>query len=131
MSHENLDAYKVAIDAARWIRVARFPHGDAALRDPARRAADRVVLPLALALVLVLDQDGTNLGGSDAIALGARVRGRLAQGPPRATQWMENSTPAATQVRPRRAAPIHPDRPRSSAWPARGVLSPTPVPGST
>ena len=47
LSHENLDAYKVAVDVARWVRSARFPHGDAALKDQARRAADSVVLNIA------------------------------------------------------------------------------------
>lgn len=47
LSHENLDAYKVAVDVARWVRSTRFPHGDAALKDQARRAADSVVLNIA------------------------------------------------------------------------------------
>ena len=47
LSHESLDAYKVAVDVARWIRKTRFPHGEAALKDQARRAADSVVLNLA------------------------------------------------------------------------------------
>ena len=47
LSHESLDAYRVAVDVARWVRRTRFPHGEAALKDQARRAADSVVLNLA------------------------------------------------------------------------------------
>ncbi len=47
LSHENLDAYKLAVQIARWIRHTPFPRGDSALKDQARRAADSVVLNLA------------------------------------------------------------------------------------
>ena len=47
LSHENLDAYKLAVEVARWVRKTPFPHGDSALKDQARRAADSVVLNLA------------------------------------------------------------------------------------
>ena len=45
--HENLDVYKLAVKAARSIRGARWPHGEAQLKDQAKRAADSVVLNLA------------------------------------------------------------------------------------
>ena len=46
--HENLLAYQLARDVARWARYeARFPRGEAALKDQAKRAADSVVLNLA------------------------------------------------------------------------------------
>ena len=46
--HETLDAYRVACRVARWVRYeAKFPRGDAPLKDQARRAADSVVLNLA------------------------------------------------------------------------------------
>ena len=46
--HEKLIAYQQARDVARWIRYdARFPRGEAQLRDQAKRAADSVVLNLA------------------------------------------------------------------------------------
>jgi hypothetical protein len=44
LSHENLDAYKLARSVARWVRATPFPRGDAALKDQAKRAADSVVL---------------------------------------------------------------------------------------
>jgi four helix bundle protein len=47
LSHETLDAYKLAVEVDRWFRRTRFPHGEAALKDQARRAADSVVLNLA------------------------------------------------------------------------------------
>jgi four helix bundle protein len=47
LCHERLDAYKLAVQVARWFRKTTFPTGDAALRDQARRAADSVVLNLA------------------------------------------------------------------------------------
>ena len=46
--HEKLVAYQLARGVARWIRHdARFPRGEAPLKDQARRAADSVVLNLA------------------------------------------------------------------------------------
>ena len=45
--HENLDVYRLARDVARWVRRTKFPHGDSALRDQAKRAADSVVLNIA------------------------------------------------------------------------------------
>ena len=48
LRHEQLHAYRVARDVARWVRnEARFPRGEASLKDQARRAADSVVLNLA------------------------------------------------------------------------------------
>ena len=47
LSHEDLDAYKLAVEVARWVRQTRFPYGDGPLKDQARRAADSVVLNLA------------------------------------------------------------------------------------
>ncbi len=47
LSHERLDAYRLAVEIARWIRRTPFPRGDSALKDQARRAADSVVLNLA------------------------------------------------------------------------------------
>ena len=47
LSHENLDAYRLARDVARWIRATRFPTGDSALRDQAVRAASSCVLNIA------------------------------------------------------------------------------------
>ena len=48
LRHEQLHAYRVARDVARWVRKeARFPRGEASIRDQARRAADSVVLNLA------------------------------------------------------------------------------------
>ena len=41
------DAYRVALDVARWVRRMPWPTGEAALRDQAKRAADSVVLNLA------------------------------------------------------------------------------------
>ena len=46
--NENLLAYQLARGVARWVRYeARFPRGEAALKDQAKRAADSVVLNLA------------------------------------------------------------------------------------
>ena len=46
--HERLLACQLARDVARWVRnEARFPRGEAGLRDQAKRAADSVVLNLA------------------------------------------------------------------------------------
>jgi len=47
LSHENLDAYQVALGVARWIRSTSFPSGDTALRDQAIRAASSLVLNVA------------------------------------------------------------------------------------
>jgi len=47
LSHENLDAYQVALGVARWIRSTPFPPGDSALRDQATRAACSLVLNVA------------------------------------------------------------------------------------
>ena len=47
LSYEHLDVYGVAVDVARWVRRTRWPHGDAALKDQAKRAADSVVLNIA------------------------------------------------------------------------------------
>ena len=47
LSHENLDAYRVALDVARWLRSTTFPPGDSALRDQAIRAACSCVLNVA------------------------------------------------------------------------------------
>ena len=46
--HEKLVAYQLARGVARWLRYdARFPRGDAPLKDQAKRAADSMVLNLA------------------------------------------------------------------------------------
>ena len=47
LNHERLDAYGLALQVARWIRTTRFPTGDSALRDQAKRAADSMVLNIA------------------------------------------------------------------------------------
>jgi four helix bundle protein len=47
LNHERLDAYRLALQVARWIRTTRFPSGDSNLRDQAKRAADSVVLNVA------------------------------------------------------------------------------------
>ena len=39
--------YGLALEVARWVRSAAFPHGESTLRDQAKRAADSVVLNLA------------------------------------------------------------------------------------
>ena len=44
LSHETLDAYRLAVEVARWVRATQFPQGDSALKDQAKRAADSVVL---------------------------------------------------------------------------------------
>jgi len=46
-AHETLTAYRMALEVARWVRAARFPTGDADLRDQARRAAASMVLNIA------------------------------------------------------------------------------------
>lgn len=45
--HENLDAYKLALEVARACALLRIPAGRAHLRDQLRRAADSVVLNIA------------------------------------------------------------------------------------
>ena len=45
--HENLDAYKLALEVARACTTLRFTTGRAHLRDQLQRAADSVVLNLA------------------------------------------------------------------------------------
>ncbi len=45
--HERLDAYSLALDVARAVAAARFPRGDADLRDQAVRASRSVVLNIA------------------------------------------------------------------------------------
>jgi four helix bundle protein len=47
LSHENLDAYKLEVEVARWVRKTPFPYGESTLKDQARRAADSIVLNLA------------------------------------------------------------------------------------
>lgn len=47
LSHETLDAYRLAVEVARLVRRTKFPAGDSSLRDQAKRAADSVVLNLA------------------------------------------------------------------------------------
>jgi len=47
LSHENLDAYRLALDVARWMRKVRFPTGDSDLRDQAVRASSSCVLNIA------------------------------------------------------------------------------------
>ena len=46
-SHESYDAYRLAVDVARWVRKTRWPAGSPHLRDQAMRAADSVVLNIA------------------------------------------------------------------------------------
>lgn len=43
-SHEQLDCYRLALDVARWMKGARFPRGDSALKDQGVRASRSVVL---------------------------------------------------------------------------------------
>ncbi len=45
--HERFDCYQLAVSVARWVRLARFPRGDADLRRQAVRAADSIVLNIA------------------------------------------------------------------------------------
>ena len=45
--HENLDAYKLALEVARACAALRIPAGRAHLRDQLQRAADSVVLNIA------------------------------------------------------------------------------------
>ncbi len=44
---ETLDAYRVAVTAARWMRSTRWPTGSSHLQDQGTRAADSMVLNLA------------------------------------------------------------------------------------
>ena len=46
-SHERLDAYRVAVEAARRLRRVRWPAGSAHLKDNAVRAAESAVLNIA------------------------------------------------------------------------------------
>ena len=45
--HERLDAYRLAVDVARAVAAARFPRGQADLRDQAVRASRSVALNIA------------------------------------------------------------------------------------
>ena len=45
--HERLDAYRVAVEAARAIRSASWPAGEADAKSQAKRAANSVVLNIA------------------------------------------------------------------------------------
>ena len=45
--HEGLDAYKLAVEVARWFRATRFPRGDADLHDQGKRASQSVALNIA------------------------------------------------------------------------------------
>ena len=45
--HERLNVYTLAVDVARAVAAARFPRGDADLRDQAVRASRSVVLNIA------------------------------------------------------------------------------------
>ena len=47
LAHENLDAYRLARDVARWVRATDFARGDADLKDQALRASRSCVLNLA------------------------------------------------------------------------------------
>ena len=48
LRHEQLHAYQLSRAVSLWIRnEARFPRGEASLRDQAKRAADSVALNLA------------------------------------------------------------------------------------
>jgi four helix bundle protein len=46
-AHESLDVYRLALDVARWVAMARFGPGMADLRDQAIRASRSVVLNIA------------------------------------------------------------------------------------
>jgi four helix bundle protein len=66
-NHERLDAYRLAVEVARGVAAARFPRGEADLRDQAVRASRSVVLNIA---------EGCSRGGRAArnhyrIALGS------------------------------------------------------------
>ena len=45
--HEGLDAYKLALQVAHFIRTHRFPEGDYELKHQLRRSSQSVVLNLA------------------------------------------------------------------------------------
>jgi four helix bundle protein len=45
--HEGLDAYRLALEVARWIGKATFPRGAADLKDQGTRAARSTVLNIA------------------------------------------------------------------------------------
>ena len=45
--HEKLDAYKVALEVARWVNAAEFPRGWAWLRDQVLRSSGSCVLNIA------------------------------------------------------------------------------------
>ena len=47
LSHERLDAFRLARDVARWMRKIRFPTGEGALRDQGIRASSSCVLNIA------------------------------------------------------------------------------------
>ena len=47
LPHERLDAYQAAVTVARWVRTVKWPAGETALKDQAKRAADSVVLNIA------------------------------------------------------------------------------------
>ena len=47
LSHESLDAYRLAVEVARWVPRSTLAYGDGPLKDQAQRAADSVVLNLA------------------------------------------------------------------------------------
>ena len=63
---EGLDAYRVAVDVARWMRGVRWPTGTSHLKDQGTRAADSMVLNLA---------EGVSRGGKPG-----RNQLRIAQG---------------------------------------------------
>ncbi len=46
-AHENLIAYRVALEVARWVRSARWPADSRSLKDQGLRASESVVLNLA------------------------------------------------------------------------------------
>ena len=47
LPHERLTAYQAAVTVARWVRTVKWPTGETALKDQAKRAADSVVLNIA------------------------------------------------------------------------------------
>ena len=47
LSHEKLDAYRLALDVARWAATLAIPYARRHLRDQLLRAADSVVLNIA------------------------------------------------------------------------------------
>jgi len=44
---ENTDAYRLAVEVARWMRAQKWPTGTAHLKDNGTRAADSTVLNMA------------------------------------------------------------------------------------